>query len=135
MSRSVHVQTVVTVETAGGVPLPAEWVYDTADPYAVELLIFDTETEHSWVFARDLLDVGMSSGTAMGIGDVRIWTCAADLLHIVLDSPFGHAKLTLDHGDAVDFIVATYDQVEEGEEEDFIDIDAEIRDLMAGGAA
>lgn len=134
MSRNVYLDTVLTVDSAGGIPLTAEWSYRSDDPYAVTLTVQDGDVEQSWSFARDLLDVGMMSGTAMGIGDIRIWTCDNEELHIFMTSPFGTAQLTLDHGDAVDFICATFDAVPEGDEEHFMDLDGEIEELLKGAA-
>lgn len=134
MSRNVFLDTVISVDSAGGIPLPAEWSYRSDDPYAVTLTIEDTGTTHSWSFARDLLDVGMMSGTAMGVGDIRIWTCGHEELHIFLASPFGEAQITLDHGDAVDFICAAYEAVPEGDEEAFMDLDGEIEEFLKGAA-
>lgn len=134
MSRNVYLDTVLTVDSADGIPLSAEWSYRSDDPYAVTLTIQDGDVEQSWTFARDLLDVGMMSGTAMGIGDIRIWTCDNEELHIFLTSKFGEARITLDHGDAVDFICAAYEAVPEGDEEDFMDLDGEIEEFLKGAA-
>lgn len=134
MSRIIEMETVLTVESSGGIPLKALWRYNTNDPWAVELSIEDQESTVTWSFSRDLLDVGLISGEAMGAGDIRIWSCQHDELHMWLSNPTGQASLTLDSGDAIEFIDTTYEAVPEGEEELFVNLDAEIAGLLGEAA-
>lgn len=94
-----------------GIPVQACWVYDPADPFAVVLQFryHRSRRVDEWVFARDLLDEGLT-GPA-GLGDVRIEPYPGDGLLITLDSPNGHALFRADGNHARRFLCASYDLV------------------------
>jgi hypothetical protein len=83
-----------------------------------------------WLFARDLLAVGMQ--TPAGDGDVRVWPASPgdrDVLNICLSSPFGQAHFEASLAAVTGFLRRTYEVVPLGREADFIDLEGELRDL------
>lgn len=93
-----------------GAPVAATWVYDPADPFAVVLRIRHHRRRWvEWVFARDLLDEGLTAPA--GLGDIRVEPFPGDGLLITLSSPDGHALLRADANHARRFLCGTYDLV------------------------
>jgi Streptomyces sporulation and cell division protein, SsgA len=111
--------------------LTASLCYRGDDPYAIRMAFhvgMDGPVE--WIFARDLLAVGMQ--TPAGEGDVRVWPAPAldqDVLNISLSSPFGQAHFEVSLAALSDFLLRTFEVVPLGREGDFIDIEGELRDL------
>ncbi|MBV9092661.1 MAG: SsgA family sporulation/cell division regulator [Streptosporangiaceae bacterium] len=124
------------------VPLVASLYYSGADPYAVRMAFHvGTGEPVEWIFARELLAAGIRS--RQGEGDVRVWpgpgSCAqtedADsiegtVLNIALSSPFGQAHFEAPAEAMSAFLRRTYRIVPAGKESEFVDIDAEITDLL-----
>jgi hypothetical protein len=119
------------------VPLVASLHYSSEDPYAIRVAFhvgLDEPVE--WIFARDLLARGLESRD--GLGDVRVWpgpasasgNTAEQVLHIELSSPFGEAHFEAPIGDVSDFIRRTYQIVPDGEEGGFVDVEAELANLL-----
>jgi hypothetical protein len=113
-----------------GVPLTASVCYRGDDPYAIRMSFhagLDDPVE--WIFARDLLAVGMQ--TPVGEGDVRVWPAPRDrdVLNISLSSPFGQAHFEAPLAALSGFLMRTFEIVPLGREGDFIDIENELRDL------
>src|SRR6201988_2880952 len=83
----------LVVPEHGEVPLTASLYYRGDDPYAIRMAFHvGTDDPVEWIFARDLLAVGLDR--AAGDGDVRVWPSSAahrDVLNISLSSPFGQA--------------------------------------------
>lgn len=135
MDRSATVATELrlrlVVPEHGGVPLMASLRYRGDDPYAIRMSFhvgMDDPVE--WLFARDLLAVGMR--TRAGEGDVRVWPGPADgqdVLNIALSSPFGRAHFQASLAALSAFLTRTFEVVPLGREADFIDIEGELRDL------
>ena len=135
MSRSATVAAELglklVVPEHGGVPLTASLCYRDDDPYAIRMSFhvgMDDPVE--WLFARDLLAVGMQ--TAVGEGDVRVWPAPRDdqdVLNISLSSPFGQAHFEAPLAALSEFLMKTFEVVPLGREADFIDIEDELRDL------
>ncbi|SRR5579871_1246128 len=132
------------------VPLVASLYYSGADPYAVRMAFHvGTDEPVEWIFARDLLAAGIES--PQGEGDVRVWPsprscaeaddadgCAAPgaggiVLNIVLSSPFGKAHFEAPARAMAAFIRRTYQIVPPGKESEFIDMEAELNDLLRRG--
>lgn len=69
----VHQQNVTMLASDDSSVQETTWWYDLDDPYAVHVLFYDDQPEYvaHWMFARDLLTVGLDSPT--GIGDVQVW--------------------------------------------------------------
>jgi hypothetical protein len=117
------------------VPLVASLYYSSEDPYAIRVAFhvgLDEPVE--WIFARELLSNGLKDRD--GIGDVRVWPApgqggaAGQVLHIELSSPFGEAHFEAPTRDVSDFLRRTYRIVPAGEESGFVDVEAELTDLL-----
>jgi Streptomyces sporulation and cell division protein, SsgA len=118
------------------VPLVASLHYSGDDPYAIRMAFHvGTDEPVEWIFARDLLAAGI--GSRQGDGDVQVWpseeSCAdADgtVLNIELSSPFGRAHFEASAEAMSAFLQRTYQIVPAGEESRFVDIEAELNDLL-----
>jgi hypothetical protein len=117
------------------VPLVASLYYSSEDPYAVRVAFhvgLDEPVE--WIFARELLSNGLKGRD--GLGDVRVWPApgeggaAEQVLHIELSSPFGEAHFEAPIRNVSDFLRRTYRIVPAGEESGFVDVEAELTDLL-----
>jgi hypothetical protein len=117
------------------VPLVASLYYSSEDPYAIRVAFhvgLDEPVE--WIFARELLSNGLKERE--GIGDVRVWPAAGEggaagqVLHIELSSPFGEAHFEAPTRDVSDFLRRTYRIVPAGQESGFVDVEAELTDLL-----
>jgi len=125
----------------------ASLYYSGGDPYAVRMAFHvGTDEPVEWIFARDLLAAGIES--PQGEGDVKVWpsaqSCAesddldvlgaADsedaVLNIELSSPFGQAHFEAPAPAMSAFLRRTYQIVPAGRESDYIDIGAELDDLL-----
>jgi Streptomyces sporulation and cell division protein, SsgA len=105
-----------------------------------------TDEPVEWIFARDLLAAGIKS--PQGEGDVKVWpsaqSCAEDedldvigttdadyaILNIELSSPFGEAHFEAPAQAMSAFLRRTYSIVAAGQETNYIDIEAELNDLL-----
>jgi hypothetical protein len=105
-----------------------------------------TDEPVEWIFARDLLAAGIDA--RQGEGDVRVWpsaqSCAESdglevigdastegtVLNIELSSPFGQAHFEAPAQAMAAFLHRTYQIVPAGQESGYIDIEAELNDLL-----
>ncbi|MFC4055086.1 MULTISPECIES: SsgA family sporulation/cell division regulator [Actinomadura] len=112
------------------VPLLAGMEYAADDPYAIRMAFYVGDDEPvEWIFARELLTVGIVR--KVGDGDVEVWPGSDDgTLNIALSSPFGDALFEVPLSPLADFLHRTYQAVPAGEESEFIDIDAELENLL-----
>jgi hypothetical protein len=122
------------------VPLLASLEYAAGDPYAIRVAFHVGNREPvEWIFARELLTAGIVR--KVGDGDVQVWPTATELqvwsaterertLNIALASPFGRALFEAPLAPLADFLHRTYELVPAGSESDFIDLDAELDDLL-----
>lgn len=112
------------------VPLLAGLEYAADDPYAIRMAFYVGDDEPvEWIFARELLTVGIVR--KVGDGDVEVWPGSDDgTLNIALSSPFGDALFEVPLSPLADFLHRTYRAVPAGEECEFIDIDAELENLL-----
>jgi sporulation and cell division protein SsgA len=114
------------------VPLFATVEYAANDPYALRVAFHVGNAEPvEWIFARELLTVGMAR--MAGDGDVQVWPGRTDgnrLLHIGLSSPFGDALFEAPLAPLADFLHRTFEIVPPGRETEFVDIEAELDDLL-----
>ena len=134
VSAELGLRLVVPQQTI--VPLVASLYYSKEDPYAIRIAFhvgLDEPVE--WIFARELLSSGIKGRE--GLGDVVVWPAttsadgkAANVLNIELSSPFGQAHFEAPIKEISDFLKRTYAVVPSGEETDFVDVDAEINDLL-----
>jgi hypothetical protein len=118
------------------VPLAARLFYSREDPYALVLAFGAGPDEPvEWLFARDLLAMGIE-GRA-GLGDVKVWPSAdseggapGSVLHLELSSPHGQAHFEAPATEVSDFLRRTYQIVPAGGESGHIDVEAELNDLL-----
>ncbi|MGZ4594025.1 MAG: SsgA family sporulation/cell division regulator [Actinomycetes bacterium] len=107
--------------------------YDVTDPYAITARFWpDSSGPVTWVFARELLSVGLDG--AAGEGDVRIfssWPGARDSVFIALTSHEGEALIQLPISQVADFLSTTYILCAPGEEDGHLDTDRAIAQLLA----
>ena len=122
----------LVVPDHGSVPLVASLYYSVEDPYAIRMAFHvGTDEPVEWIFARDLLAVGLE-GPA-GEGDVQVWPsddADDELLNIALSSPFGEAQFEVPRDSTAAFLGRTYEVVAPGHETDHIDIDEELDELL-----
>jgi Streptomyces sporulation and cell division protein, SsgA len=122
----------LVVPDHGAVPLVASLNYSADDPYAIRMAFHVGADEPvEWIFARDLLAVGLE-GPA-GEGDVQVWPTddhGRELLNIALSSPFGEAHFEAPRASTAAFLAKTYEVIAAGNESDFIDVDAELDELL-----
>ncbi len=130
VTRELNVQLVAPGN--GNVSLAVVLHYDIADPYAVHATFRTGQGDGvSWVFARELLTLGVHRAT--GDGDVRVWpswSSGAEVVFIGLTSPDGEALLQAPTRDLVDFLGHTYTLCSQGQETDHLDIDSAIESLL-----
>ncbi len=114
------------------VPLLATVEYAASDPYALRVAFHVGNNEPvEWIFARELLTHGMAR--MVGDGDVQVWPGPMDgnrLLNIGLSSPFGDALFEAPLAPLADFLHRTFEIVPPGRETEFVDIEAELDDLL-----
>ena len=122
----------LVVPEHGAVPLVASLYYSAEDPYAIRMAFHvGTDEPVEWIFARDLLAVGLE-GPA-GEGDVQVWPGdeqGRQLLNIALSSPFGEAHFEAPRSSLGAFLSRTYEVIAPGDETDHIDVDAELDELL-----
>src|ERR1035437_5917992 len=105
----------LVVPEHGAVPLVASLYYSAEDPYAIRMAFhvgMDEPVE--WIFARDLLAVGLE-GPA-GEGDVQVWP--------------GEAHFEAPLSATAEFLQRTFEVIPAGLEIDFIDLDSELNELL-----
>jgi hypothetical protein len=132
MDVEAAVQLRLVVADADAVPLPVNLRYSATDPYAVRAVFSGDGMEVEWVFARDLLRQGLSNPT--GDGDVHVWPSwgtGRELLMISLTSPDGQAVLEASADDVRSFLDRTTAVVPDGQESDFLDLDAALGRLLS----
>jgi hypothetical protein len=113
------------------VPLLAGLEYAADDPYAIRMAFYVGNDEPvEWIFARELLTVGIVR--KVGDGDVEVWPAGPDdtVLNIALSSPFGNALFEVPLSPLADFLHRTYQVVPAGQESEFVDMDAELENLL-----
>ncbi|MFC0042217.1 SsgA family sporulation/cell division regulator [Actinomadura rayongensis] len=122
----------LVVPDRASVPLLAGLEYAADDPYAIRMAFYVGDDEPvEWIFARELLTVGIVRRA--GDGDVEVWPAgpeADDTLNLALSSPFGDALFEVPLSALAEFLHRTYRAVPAGQESDFIDIDAELENLL-----
>ena len=131
VTRELTVQLVAPGD--GSISLPVVMHYDLADPYAVHATFRTGQGEGvSWVFARELLTLGVHR--PIGDGDVRVWpswSSGSEVVFIGLTSPDGEALLQAPTRALVDFLGRTYSVCAQGQEDQHLDLDRAIEALLA----
>jgi hypothetical protein len=112
-------------------PVEAELQYNPEDPYAVAVLFHTGQGKVEWMFARDLLADGLL--TPSGEGDIMVRPASDDPERVLLElnAPTGFAILSADAEHIAEFLDLTYDVVQPGEEDLWIDFDRELAKLVA----
>ena len=129
------------------VPLMASLSYSCADPFEVRMAFHvGTDDPVEWVLARELLAAALRGSE--GIGDVRAWPSAVscdpaaagagegaaagrEILNIAMSSPFGQAQFEASARAVEEFLQRTYVVVPAGQEPDYLDLDAELTELLS----
>lgn len=136
MNRSATVSAELSLRLVvpdhGSVPLVASLYYSANDPYAIRMAFqVGTDEPVEWIFARDLLAVGME-GPA-GHGDVQVWPADSgghELLNIALSSPCGEALFEARRSSLAAFLSRTYEVVAPGHESEYVDVDSGLDELL-----
>lgn len=117
------------------VPLVASLLYTARDPYAVRMSFHvGTDEPVEWIFARDLLAVGMVEPA--GEGDVRVWPSPPEdgeddqVLNIALSSPFGKAHFEAPMAPMAEFMRRSHEVIPVGREGEFFDLGGELDSLL-----
>ena len=117
------------------VSLACSFLYSRRDPYAVRLSV-DTGTGApvEWTFARGLLAAALYR--AEGIGDVRAWPSQTDssgekTMNIELGPPGECARFKARTAGIKRFLERTYELVPSGKEPAFLNLDAELIELLS----
>src|SRR5262245_888440 len=122
----------LVVPDHGAVPLVASLYYSAEDPYAIRMAFHVGSAEPvEWIFAGDLLAVGLK-GPAAGAA-VQVWPAddhGRELLNIALSSPFGEAHFEAPRASTAAFLSKTYEVIAAGNESEYIDVDAELDELL-----
>lgn len=118
-------------------PVSASLEYETSDPYAVQVT-FHTggagdDCAVVWTFARQLIIDGLDRPA--GLGDVRVWPVperndSSKAVALALCSPSGEALFEVPREALSSFLSRTYAEVPLGVEHRFVDMDAELTDLL-----
>jgi Streptomyces sporulation and cell division protein, SsgA len=134
VSAELGLRLVVPQQTI--VPLMASLYYSSEDPYAIRIAFhvgLDEPVE--WIFARDLLSAGIEARE--GLGDVHVWPSGGaeggapgSVLNLELSSPFGRAHFEAPVKEIADFLGKTYQIVPDGQETDYVNVEAELTDLL-----
>jgi len=125
----------LVVPDGSALPVVASLQYETTDPYAVHVM-FHTggpgeDSRVVWTFARQLIVDGLD--VPAGMGDVRVWPSSADggaSIALSLCSPSGEALFQVPRDALADFLCRTYAEVPIGAESRYIDLDAEVAQLL-----
>jgi len=122
----------LVVPEHGSVPLVASLYYSAGDPYAIRMAFHVGSDEPvEWIFARDLLAVGLECPA--GEGDVQVWPADdhdKELLNIALSSPFGEAHFVAPRDSMAAFLTRTYEVVAPGHESEHVDVDGQLDELL-----
>ncbi|WP_330455793.1 SsgA family sporulation/cell division regulator [Streptomyces sp. NBC_00820] len=118
------------------VALRTRLAYRRRDPFAVHITFHTgVHAPVSWVFARDLLALGMRERS--GLGDVRVWPQGSGpdaVLNLTLSSPHGSARLRASLPAMAEWLERTYLLVPAGGESDELRLDAALSRLLHGAA-
>lgn len=107
--------------------------YDCADPYAVRLRFLGRTGPIEWLFARELLDMGLLRPS--GEGDVRAWPAESGRqIFLDLSSPSGQALFSADSARIRSFLDRTWGLVRPGEESGWLSWDSHLRALLDGAS-
>jgi hypothetical protein len=127
-------------------PVPATFVYDVADPFAVRVRFGDDGRDEyddgadcvedggvEWLLSRDLLRAGLTAPA--GEGDVRLWPARGglDVVFLQLRAPSGEALFEVSGAVVGEFLRETEMLVPQGAESGTLRVDEELSALLGGG--
>ncbi len=133
--RTVTADVTVARYTSNGalVKFSTRLNYDPADPYAVAATFYTPAGPITWMFGRELLDVGTNQPA--GEGDIRLWpSLDPDRRAVVIlefGGPDGPALMQVRTQDIHGFLRRTFSEVPRGQESGRLDTNALIEALMA----
>ena len=121
--------------------VPAQLLYDVADPFAVRIAFGDTADDAdpdgaiTWLLSRELMQAGLERPA--GEGDVRLWPAraASDVLYVHLRAPSGEALFEVSRASVAAFLRQTESLVPLGEESARLALDEELEALLSNGGA
>jgi hypothetical protein len=115
---------------------PAEFRYDTDDPYAISIHFDSCGEDLTWTFARDILVQAMDE--AAGLGDVRAWPVRCrrgrDVIMLALSNSEEEeydVLFEIPREPVARFLRHTFLAVPRGEESAHIDLDSVVNALLA----
>ena len=131
VERELELNLVLSPERS--IPVPAQFVYRTDDPYAVHIT-FHIGSDHTvhWTFARELLVEGVFR--PCGHGDVRVWPSKIDgrgVVLLTLSSPEGNALLEVPAAPVTAWLERILRVVPPGSECERLGIDSGLAKLLA----
>jgi len=110
----------------------AEFAYRLEDPYAVSVVFRTTDQTVAWSFGRDILSQGVRH--AAGFGDVQAWPARSrrgqPVVVIQLASPDGVVQVEGPRRAVSRFLDASHRLVPAGTEGRYLDVDAELAELL-----
>lgn len=134
-SESIQ-QDVFTVLHGQTSPIVTRWSYRASDPFAISFSVRRSADRWiEWLVARDLVIEGLTTPT--GIGDIRMAPRRVDGYDVVeteIRSDGGSAVLEVDRDLLAQFVDATLEIVDLGEENDHLDVDGAIARLIGSAA-
>jgi len=115
------------------VKISTRLTYDPADPYAVTATFYTPAAAITWVFGRELLDVGTNQPA--GEGDILLWpSLDPDRRAVVIlefGEPEGAALMQVRTQDIHGFLRRTFSEVPRGQESGRLDTSALMEALLA----
>ncbi|MFD5871116.1 SsgA family sporulation/cell division regulator [Streptomyces sp. NPDC060322] len=115
----------------GRLTFPATALYDSSDPYAVQIRFPTLDPRHpatSWTFARELLAKGLD--TCAGEGDVHLCPHDAWWTRLRLRGRTGTALLLLERTPLQRFVDDIYHWVPQGQEHGLLRLDEVLAQIL-----
>lgn len=129
-----HVEMRILLESGRARPMPCTLGFSVESPYAVTATFHSVEGDVSWVFARELLILGVDQPT--GEGDIRVKPVRVDnttWVQLELISPSGQAVLQGTREDVTEFVEASVELLPVGSEWQHLNFDAGLEQLLRDG--
>ncbi|WP_084714498.1 SsgA family sporulation/cell division regulator [Streptacidiphilus rugosus] len=127
-----HIPLVLIDSSDAGPQLPARFAYRRSDPFAVKLsfpgFVGPGSGDLTWLFARELLDVGLLA--PVGDGDIRVAPAGEGAVRLTLRSGTAEAVLEARRDAVVRFLRACRDCVRPGREDEACDWEREWDALL-----